>query len=119
VYKGKPTTCVSCHQADYTATTNPNHAAAGFPTDCASCHTTTKWLGATFNHDASFFPIYSGTHAGRWSACATCHTNPTNYAVFDCLGCHTKTQTDSQHRGRTGYVYASPNCYACHPRGRS
>jgi hypothetical protein len=117
VYKGKPTTCVSCHLTNYNATTNPNHTAVQFPTDCASCHTTTTWLGAKFNHDAAFFPIYSGRHATVWSSCATCHTNPANYAVFDCLSCHTKSQTDAQHRGRAGYVYASPNCYACHPRG--
>jgi nitrate/TMAO reductase-like tetraheme cytochrome c subunit len=117
VYRGKPTTCVSCHQADYNTTTNPSHSAAQFPTDCASCHTTTAWAGAKFNHDASFFPIYSGAHAGKWSSCATCHTNPTNFAVFNCLSCHTQSQTDAQHRGRNGYVYASPNCYACHPRG--
>jgi hypothetical protein len=117
VYRGKPTTCVSCHQANYNTTTNPSHSAAQFSTDCASCHTTTDWSGAKFNHDAPFFPIYSGAHAGKWSSCATCHTNPTNFTVFNCLGCHTQTQTDAQHRGRTGYVYASPNCYACHPRG--
>ena len=50
VYRGKPTTCVSCHQQDYTTAT-PNHAAAMFPNTCASCHTTTRWDGATFDHD--------------------------------------------------------------------
>ena len=119
VYRGKPTTCVSCHQTDYAGTTNPNHAAAQFPTDCASCHTTTQWLGATFDHDGKYFPIYSGMHRGQWSTCATCHTNPANYALFDCLSCHGKSQTDNDHRGRTGYVYASQNCYACHPRGKA
>ncbi len=119
VYRGKSTACVSCHLANYTATTNPSHAAAGFPTDCASCHTPTTWLGATFDHDAKYFPIYSGAHAQTWSTCARCHTNSASYAVFDCLGCHLKTKTDEQHRGRAGYVYASPNCYACHPRGKS
>ena len=119
VYKGKSTACSSCHLAAYNATTDPNHKAAAFPTDCASCHTTTSWAGATFNHDAQWFPIYSGHHAGVWSSCATCHTNPTNFAVFDCLSCHTKTKTDQEHQGRSGYVYASPNCYACHPRGSS
>lgn len=119
VYRGKSTTCISCHRTDYDATTNPNHAAAAFPTDCASCHTTTRWAGATFDHDARFFPIYSGAHRGQWSSCATCHTNPTNFGVFDCLSCHSKTKTDAQHVGRSGYVYASPNCYACHPRGKT
>lgn len=117
VYRGKPATCVSCHQANYNATTNPGHTAAAFSTDCASCHTTTQWLGAKFNHDAPWFPIYSGAHAGKWSTCSACHSTPSNFAVFDCLSCHGKTETDANHRGRTGYVYASPNCYACHPRG--
>ena len=37
--------CVSCHQKDYAATTNPNHAAGGFPTTCESCHTSTLAAG--------------------------------------------------------------------------
>ena len=118
VYKGKPTACVACHQQDYNSTTNPAHAPAGFPTDCASCHTTTAWTGATFNHDGLYFPIYSGKHRGTWSSCATCHTNPANYAVFNCLSCHGKTETDGHHSGVSGYVYASSNCYSCHRNGR-
>ena len=120
VYKGKPTTCVSCHQQDYNGTTDPPHAGAGFPTDCALCHTTTAWSGATFtSHDAQYFPIYSGAHRGVWTSCTTCHTTPTNYAVFNCLSCHGKTQTDSHHTGVSGYVYASGNCYSCHRNGRT
>ena len=118
VYRGKPLVCAGCHLAKYNATTNPSHRAAQFPTSCESCHTTATWLGATFNHDASFFPIYSGAHREKWSVCADCHTVPTNFAVFTCTSCHTKPVTDAQHQGRTGYVYASPSCYACHPRGR-
>jgi len=119
VYRGKNTACASCHQADYNQTTNPNHASAQFPTACASCHTTSTWLGATFDHDARYFPIYSGAHRGRWSTCATCHTSPTDYKVFTCLTCHehAKTTMDQKHQGRTGYVYQSTACYACHPRG--
>jgi len=117
VYHGKTMVCSGCHLATYGATTNPSHSAAGFPTNCESCHTTTTWLGATFNHDASFFPIYSGTHRGRWSVCADCHTTPTNYVVFSCFQCHLKAQMDSRHQGRSGYRYDSPTCYSCHPRG--
>jgi hypothetical protein len=120
LYVGKATTCVSCHQAAYSSATDPNHTAATFSTDCASsgCHTTTAWTGAKFTtHDATFFAIYSGAHAGRWSSCSACHANPTNFAVFDCLSCHSKTSTDAAHVGRAGYVYANANCYACHPRG--
>lgn len=111
-----PTQCVSCHLTDYNNTTDPAHAGAGFPTDCASCHTTRAWNGANFNHDG-FFPITSGTHRGI--ACATCHTTPNNYAVFDCLSCHRQSDTDPHHTGVKGYVYASQNCYACHRNGRA
>ncbi len=116
VYRGKPTTCSSCHTTDYNATTNPNHKTAAFPLTCESCHTTTKWLGAVFNHD-QWFPIYSGKHLGRWNTCADCHANNANYKEFTCLTCHTKSRTDSQHQGRSGYSYTSPACYSCHPRG--
>jgi hypothetical protein len=119
VYRGKSTECVSCHQSDYTQTTNPNHAAAFFPTTCASCHTTSTWNGATFNHDAQYFPIYSGKHRGKWTSCATCHTSPANFQVFTCLTCHEHEQTkmDDKHKGRAGYSYTSTACLACHPNG--
>ena len=39
---------------------------------CLSCHPTGQ--PATFTqHDALYFPIYSGSHAGTWSACTACH----------------------------------------------
>jgi DnaJ-class molecular chaperone len=119
VYRGKPSTCVSCHQSAYDGTTDPNHRTARFPTDCMACHTTTAWAGARFDHDSQWFPIYSGSHAGKWSTCSTCHTSSSNYAVFTCLSCHEHNQTsmDEKHQGRTGYRYESQACYSCHPRG--
>jgi hypothetical protein len=122
VYKGKSTDCYSCHKANYDATNNPAHTAAGFATTCATCHNTTSWAGATFDHDTPYFPIYSGTHAGRWSACTDCHPVASNYASFTCLSCHPhsdKAQTDGNHTGVSGYVYDSNHCYSCHPRGRA
>ncbi|MBK9550045.1 MAG: hypothetical protein IPO52_13310 [Gemmatimonadetes bacterium] len=121
VYRGLPATCISCHQQDYTSATNPSHSGSAFPTTCATCHTTTRWQGATFDHDGPYFPIYSGNHRGRWASCATCHTAPGNYAVYTCMssGCHSRTSTDSEHRGRSGYQYVATACYSCHPRGRS
>ena len=121
VYTGKSTACLSCHQADYDATTNPSHLSLGFSTDCASCHTTSGWSGATFDHDTSFFPIYSGRHSGIWTGCATCHTVSTNYASFTCFSCHPhddKNGTDSHHTSVPNYAYDSQACYSCHPRGR-
>ncbi len=118
-YAGTPTDCYSCHKSDYTGVSNPNHVAAAFPTTCLTCHNTTSWTGATFNH--TWFPIYSGTHAGKWTTCADCHQNATNYATFTCTSCHAhdKTTTDQNHRQVRNYVYNSANCYSCHPTGRA
>jgi len=116
IYQGTPTDCAGCHLADYQGTQNPNHLAAGFPTTCQSCHKNTdvSWSQGVFVH--SWFPITSGNHR---TACVDCHANPSNYKVFTCLVCHTRTKTDSDHQGENGYVYDSNACYACHPNGKS
>ena len=64
---------------------------------------TRRGTQGTFNH--TWFPITSGRHAGN--PCSACHTAPTNYAIFTCITCHGRTETDSNHRGVTGYVYDS------------
>ena len=113
--KTAPTTCYGCHAADYTSAT-PNHASAGFPTNCTNCHSQNAWSPSTWNHDAQYFRIYSGKHKGRWTNCNECHTTAGNFAVFNCLNCHKKASTDSEHRGVNGYSYNSTACYSCHPR---
>lgn len=116
-YAGTPTDCYSCHKSQYQTVANPNHVAAAFPTTCQTCHNTTAWTGATFSH--TWFPIYSGTHAGKWTTCADCHTNAANYAVFTCISCHAhdKTTTDAHHSGVRNYVYSTTSCYSCHRNG--
>jgi len=111
-FAGTPTDCYSCHATDYNGTTNPNHKSAGFPTTCATCHTTTSWSGATFNH--TWFPTSHGNANG---VCSTCHTNSADYSVFQCTGCHSQSKTNSEHSGVKGYVWSSPSCYQCHPKG--
>jgi len=115
-YTTLPTDCYGCHSADYNGTTNPVHSTAGFPTTCLTCHTTwvtTNWLGATFNH--TWFPM---THGNANSVCATCHTNPNDYTVFQCTGCHgNNNSANFHHPNVNGYVYNSVNCYACHKSG--
>ena len=115
VYKGTARDCAGCHIAKYNATTRPNHASSGFPTNCESCHrsTDTAWTQGRFSHTQ--FPL-SGRHN---VACAQCHTTANNYRVFSCTVCHSRSSTDSEHRGRSGYVYDSNACYSCHPNGRS
>ena len=117
VYAGKSTACVACHLNDFNTAVDPNHPGAHLSTTCTDCHTTTAWAGAKVNHDSPYFRIYSGTHQGKWSACADCHNVPSNYAQFTCLSCHphdSKSNTDSQHAGRSGYSYTSSACYSCH-----
>jgi hypothetical protein len=114
------TDCYGCHLAAWQSTQTlggsvPNHIAAQYPTTCVTCHatwTTTNWLGATFNHT-----WFKEPHHG--SVCADCHTSSTNYAVFSCIVCHSgphssKTQTDSTHKGVSGYTYGPTICLNCH-----
>ena len=111
-YTTLPTTCYGCHAADYNATTNPVHKAAPtvFTTTCTTCHNTTAWTGATFNH--TWFNVNHGNANG---VCATCHTSPTNYAIFQCTGCHGGGNPNNFHHPNVGgYVYNSVNCYQCH-----
>ncbi|MBK6911005.1 MAG: hypothetical protein IPH10_08795 [bacterium] len=49
-YDGLPTTCVSCHLADYNGTADPDHEASSRP-DLPHF----KW-NSTFNHSSTQFP---------------------------------------------------------------
>jgi hypothetical protein len=146
VYKGKPMACVSCHQADYTRTTTPNHQQAQFPTDCTVCHTTTTWNGASFNHNSTSFPLTGahipltcdqchgdGVYKGKPTACVSCHqtdfnntTNPSHQqAQFptDCTLCHTTatwTSASFNHSTTTFPLtgaHVQATCAQCHGDG--
>ena len=111
VYNGKPTTCVSCHQTDYSATTNPAHQAAGFPTTCGGCHTTTTWAGAVFDHSTTQFPL-TGAHVA--ATCQQCHSD----GVYDgklttCVSCH---QADYNTTTNPAHLAAGfpTTCATCH-----
>ena len=111
-YTTLPTDCYGCHKADYLATNSPIHTAAPtvFTTTCTTCHTTTAWTGATFNH--TWWPM---SHGGANGVCATCHTNPSDYTVFQCTTCHGGGNAANFHHSNvSGYVYNSVNCYQCH-----
>jgi len=122
-FSGLSTECYTCHQDDYTSTTNPSHLATDFSTTCTECHTTNPgWKPADFRqHDALYFPIYSGEHGGEWNSCTECHLNTSNYASFTCIDCHEHNQTemDDEHEGIGGYAYNSLACLECHPTGDS
>ena len=118
VYQGTPRDCVGCHLDDYQQTEDPDHAAANFPTTCDSCHRASdaNWFQGRFDHQ---FPITSGRHSGI--ACATCHSDGTNYAVFTCFNCHEhrRSEADDEHEDVSGYQYESLACVSCHPDGRN
>ncbi|MFH0736087.1 MAG: hypothetical protein V1773_16655 [bacterium] len=114
-----PQTCFGCHVNDYNNVIEPPHAASNFSTDCTTCHNQNTWKPSSFNHDATYFPIYSGKHKSEWTKCSDCHTNTSNYQVFECINCHehNKIDTDEKHGSVSGYNYQSNACYACHPTG--
>ncbi|NOX36231.1 MAG: hypothetical protein GXO78_01720 [Calditrichaeota bacterium] len=111
--------CQDCHLTDFRQAVNPVHTELGFGLNCENCHVLFSWRPASFREHDAYFPIFSGSHAGEWSQCATCHIQEGDYKVFSCLTCHEHSQsrTDSEHDEVSGYVYDSQACYACHPTG--
>lgn len=112
VFRGTPRTCLGCHQAQYNATRNPPHAAAGFPTSCDSCHRPTdpQWTGASFNH-ASVFALV-GVHASQ--ACTTCHVNNVYRGTpRTCVGCHITQYNASRNPSHAAAGFPT-TCETCH-----
>jgi hypothetical protein len=110
-FAGTPAACVSCHQAKYNSTTNPNHSSAGFPTTCETCHSTTAWQPANFDHNRTRFPL---TGAHRSTDCARCHPGG-RYAgtPTDCDACH---RSDYDGTGNPNHRAANfpTQCQTCH-----
>jgi hypothetical protein len=110
-----PVACVSCHQRDYAATTQPSHAAAGFPVTCDSCHrpSDATWQmngGGGFNHNAYFALV--GAHATV--ACQGCHVNNVYIGTpTDCVGCHLAdyNKTTNPNHAAAGFP---TTCDVCH-----
>ena len=110
-YSLKSGACSTCHMKDYTGTTDPNHAQAGFPTTCDSCHSTTSWSGAIFNHTSTGFAL-TGAHTSL--QCSQCHING-NYKLTStaCVTCHLTdfNNTTSPNHVTSGFPQT---CDLCH-----
>jgi len=110
-YQGLPTACVSCHQQDFSRTTNPNHVTARFPTTCEDCHTINGWRPATFDHALTRFPL-TGAHAGV--DCAQCHPGGRYTGTpTDCYACHQADYdrtTNPNHRA-SGFPTQCEDCH--------
>jgi hypothetical protein len=114
-YSLNSTLCYSCHQKDYTGTTNPAHASAGFPTTCEVCHDTTVWTDSTFNHNNTAFPL-SGSHTVPPRQCTDCHVNG-NYTTLPttCVGCHQTDYNNTTDPGHSAQPQFFPTtCQTCH-----
>ena len=111
VFTGLSTDCASCHLDSYQATTNPNHAAAGFATTCATCHTTVQWSGGSFIH-SSTFPL---AQAHAVPACVDCHTTPGVFAGLStaCVSCHLPDYQATTNPNHTAAGF-STDCVQCH-----
>jgi hypothetical protein len=109
VYAGLPSECVDCHLADYNATTDPDHATAGFPTTCETCHQPTTWQDATFDHTA--FPLV-GAHATQ--PCSACHSSGIYEGLpSDCVDCHQADYDASVDPDHAAAGFPT-TCDACH-----
>ena len=111
VYNGKSTACASCHQAKYSATTNPPHAAAGFSTSCESCHSSSTWLGAIFDHSTTRFPL---TGAHRSTSCSGCHSDGVYRGkTMICSGCHIAKYNATTNPNHAAASFPT-TCESCH-----
>jgi len=109
VFAGTPRECADCHLADYQATTNPDHAAAGFPISCEECHSATGWSPASFLHDGWRL---TGSH--RLEECSACHGGGVFAGTPDqCVDCHA---ADYQGAGDPDHVASGfpTSCDECH-----
>jgi len=107
--------CIDCHRADFQATTDPNHAEAGFSEDCSTCHPVNsfQWAGAGFTH--SYFPLTLGHSV---PACADCHKGG-NYTSTptDCYACHStdfNNTTNPKHQ-TLGFSVTCTQCHNTNP----
>lgn len=106
-FRGAPTSCEICHQADVARATQPDHTANGLVTGCERCHTPTGWAGAAFTHDS--FPLIGG-HGGL--QCSQCHGSgpPTSVSPL-CYSCHQQDYQRAEDHVADGYP---TDCTRCH-----
>ena len=106
------TDCFSCHQADYNATTSPNHAQSNYSTECTDCHQMNAfgWTGSDINH--SFFPLREGHDIAD---CSQCHQDPNDYGNIsaDCISCHQNDYNSASSPDHAGSGF-STDCSICH-----
>ncbi|HSD62275.1 MAG TPA: hypothetical protein VLB50_00695 [Ignavibacteriaceae bacterium] len=109
-FKGLSTDCYSCHEADYRATTDPNHQTLNFPQTCQDCHTINGWSPANFDHNTTQFPL---TGAHKTIECSACHSQGFAGTPMDCYSCHQSTYNSASNPNHVA-AGISTNCIDCH-----
>lgn len=102
--------CVSCHQADYDATTKPAHASTGIGTQCSICHNPSGWTGARTDHAQTQFPL-TGKHAQ--APCTACHVSGAPKPLPQCVSCHQANYDNTANPNHRSAGYPT-GCDACH-----
>jgi hypothetical protein len=149
IYKGLPSSCVSCHLHDYNNAGEPNHRQLGFPLECEICHGTSanSWENAIFTHNhfplkgkhrtAGCFECHgSGIYEGLPSVCVYCHLDDWLYAEnpnhkqlgfhTDCEACHGDNAiswVNSSYNHNSSWplqgTHRLIDCIQCHHKGRN
>ena len=100
--------CYACHEANYEATTSPDHVEGNFSLDCNTCHDVDgdSWI---ISHD--FFPLEKGHNLKE---CSSCHSGSSYMdASPDCYSCHSEDYDNTVNPDhQTGSF--SENCSECH-----
>lgn len=105
--------CISCHQTDFSASSNPDHEVLALSSDCQTCHTTNAgWSPAQFPDHDNYFQLL-GRHAQIRNNCSDCHNG--NYAQTPntCYGCHQSDFTSAQNPNHTSAGFPH-ECETCH-----
>lgn len=106
-FRGAPTACELCHQADLARALVPDHQANSWTLDCQRCHVPASWLGTDIRHD--FFPLTGGHGA---LDCSQCHTGGLFTGLSqDCYTCHASDYQGAPDHASSGY---SQDCTQCH-----
>lgn len=99
-FKDAKVACVACHVKD------DKHKKTLGP-DCAQCHNARTWKDWNYDHDLRTRFALDGKH--KSTACARCHTAPTEQRALvsmQCISCHGR---DDVHEGSFGR-----QCQQCH-----
>ncbi len=109
-YQNLPSDCWSCHEANFTGTTDPNHVQNNFSHDCTQCHNTSAWTPAQFDHANTDFPL-TGAHTSL--NCVECHSQGYTNTPTECVACHQSSYnntTDPNHQA----AQFPTTCEDCH-----